>query len=211
MRAVFFCLVLLFGGIARAEAVTCSPIDETLRRAVQSQRAGLSERVLQLAMNAYGRAVCQGAARRPVLGVIDYTLPSERPRLWVFDLENGRRLFHERVAHGKNSGARWARQFSNRADSLMTSLGVFITGGAYQGRHGASLRLDGLDPGINDRARSRAIVIHGARYVDDAFVQAHGRVGRSWGCPAVPDEKADAIIAALREGAVLFSWHSSLP
>ncbi|MGB7738079.1 MAG: murein L,D-transpeptidase catalytic domain family protein, partial [Steroidobacteraceae bacterium] len=119
------------------------------------------------------------------LAVIDYSLPSTQPRLWVFDLERGRLLFQELVAHGRNTGDTTAERFSNAEGSHMSSIGLFKTLQPYYGNNGYSLRLSGLDPGFNDNALARAIVMHGAPYVSEAIAERLGRLGRSWGCPAL--------------------------
>lgn len=167
----------------------------------------LDPAVLGRGLRAHARVAGAGPALRPLLAVIDYSLPSSARRLWVFDLERATLLFHERVAHGRGSGVETSTVFSNAARSHATSLGVFVTGEVYVGRHGKSLRLDGLEPGVNDAARARAIVVHGASYVTDAFVAAHGRAGRSHGCPAVNPAVAPRLIDALARGAVLFAYY----
>ena len=138
--------------------------------------------------------------------VIDYSRPSTEQRLWVFDLVDNTMLFKELVAHGKNTGADAATRFSNTPGSLQTSLGVFVTADIYRGEHGKSLRLDGLEAGFNDRARERAIVIHGADYVDQEHATQQGRLGRSWGCPALRPAVTPAVIDAIAGGAVVFAW-----
>ncbi|GDX80355.1 hypothetical protein LBMAG42_21660 [Deltaproteobacteria bacterium] len=139
--------------------------------------------------------------------VIDYSLPSTAPRLWVIDLGTDAVVYQSRVAHGRNSGEDLANSFSNRSGSLQTSLGVFRTAETYQGQHGLSLRLDGLEPGFNDAARSRSIVIHGADYVSDSFVAEHGRAGRSWGCPALPETVIHKLVPAIAGGQLLIAWY----
>jgi hypothetical protein len=139
-----------------------------------------------------------------LLTIIDYTRPSTEKRLFVIDLVNGRLLFHTLVAHGKNSGLNIANSFSNTSNSLQSSLGFYTTGEPYLGKHGYSLRLDGLETGINDHARERAIVIHGAPYVSEDFIEAYGRLGRSWGCPALPTQLAGKIIDLIKNGSCLY-------
>jgi hypothetical protein len=141
------------------------------------------------------------------LAVIDYSLPSTQPRLWVFDVVNGRLLFQELVAHGRNTGERLAQRFSNVEGSKMSSLGLYQTAETYQGSNGYSLRLRGLDAGFNDNALSRAIVMHGAPYVSQAIAERVGRIGRSWGCPAVRQEVARTVIDTLKGGALLFAYY----
>jgi hypothetical protein len=163
--------------------------------------------VLELALRAHDCAVRSGELSSPILAVIDFARPSTERRLWVLDVEQGTTLHHERVAHGRGSGELHATRFSNEHGTKQSSLGLFRAGEVYHGQWGRSLRLDGLEPGVNDRARERAIVMHGADYATEAFAKRHGRLGRSWGCPAVDPAVADAVIDALREGAGLFAYH----
>ena len=170
--------------------------------------AGVSPDVLELALNATSCATTSGAIEAPpTLTVIDYSRPSVEPRLWVFDLVTGDLLFKELVAHGRNTGDNLATKFSNNIDSRQTSLGLFVTDDPYVGSNGYSLRLDGLDVGFNDRARDRAIVMHGAPYVDAQFAAAQGRIGRSWGCPALRTAVASQVIDRIRGGSVIFSYY----
>ena len=171
--------------------------------------AGVSAEVLDLALTATSCAAASGAidAAPPTLTVIDYSLPSTEPRLWVFDLATGDLLFKELVAHGKNTGDNLATKFSNQMDSRQTSLGLFVTDDPYVGSNGYSLRLDGLDVGFNDRARDRAIVMHGAPYVDSQLAASQGRIGRSWGCPALRTAIAAKVIDRIRGGSVIFSYY----
>ncbi len=141
------------------------------------------------------------------LAVIDYSLPSTQPRLWIFDVVRGRLLHQELVAHGRNTGERLAERFSNVEGSKMSSLGLYQTAETYYGSNGYSLRLRGLDAGFNDNALSRAIVMHGAPYVSAAIAERLGRIGRSWGCPAVRPEVARTVIDTLKGGALLFAYY----
>jgi hypothetical protein len=163
--------------------------------------------VLDLALQAYRCGRTLGYIERPLLTVIDYSLPSTARRLWVIDVERNAVLFHERVAHGQNSGEDRAMAFSNRPGSNQSSLGLFRTEDTYMGHHGLALHLAGLEPGINDRARERQIVMHGADYVSDGFISAHGRLGRSWGCPAVAVEISARVIDQIRDGSALFAYY----
>ncbi len=182
------------------------PLDATVER-LAAHAPGLRRDVLRLALEARLAALARGLAKRTdVLTVIDYSLPSTERRLWVFDVRSGEMLFHELVAHGKNTGENFARRFSNREGSLETSLGLFRTVGTYAGRNGYSLALDGLEPGFNDRAADRAVVMHGAPYVSAAFAAVHGRLGRSWGCPALSQEVAARVIDTIKGGSLLFSY-----
>ena len=169
---------------------------------------GPGRRVLDAALAAYNEAAQDGTLARPdLLTVIDYTRPSTERRLWVLDLARGRVLFHELVAHGKNSGENLARFFSNAHGSLKTSLGLFVTETPYVGRNGYSLRLRGLDRGVNDNALDRAIVMHGASYVSAAIAAKLGRLGRSWGCPALAPEVAQRVIDVIRDGTPVFAYY----
>jgi hypothetical protein len=168
----------------------------------------LDRGVLELALAAKAWAEANGAGRRnDVLTVIDYSLPSTEPRLWVFDVERNRLLFRELVAHGRGSGDNFAARFSNVDGTHESSLGIFRTGDTYGGKNGYSLRLHGLEPGTNDQAFARTIVMHGAWYVSREQAERHGRIGRSWGCPAVPVAMAKPIIDAIRGGSLLFAYY----
>jgi hypothetical protein len=169
---------------------------------------GLNHDVLALALRAAARAVERGDAASPsTLTVIDFSKASTEKRMWVIDVKTHAVLFHEYVAHGRGTGENFASAFSNVPESNRSSLGLFRTGEAYIGKHGLSLRLDGLEPGINDRARERAIVIHGADYVNPVTAAAQGRLGRSLGCPAVRPEIAPALIQAVKGGGLLFAYY----
>lgn len=142
-----------------------------------------------------------------ILSVIDYSRPSTMPRLWVFDVAKRQLLFHEWVAHGRNSGDNLATSFSNVSGSLKSSLGTFVTGSTYSGQNGYSLRLTGVDGAFNDNAESRAIVIHGAAYVNPALAHSQGRIGRSYGCPAVRPAVARQLIDTIRDRSVVFAYY----
>lgn len=164
--------------------------------------------VFEMALAAASCAVASGAVEVPgTLTVIDYSLPSSQKRLWVYDLKTRALLYEELVAHGQGSGANLATKFSNQPESHQTSLGLFVADETYVGKNGYSLRLDGLDKGVNDRARDRAIVMHGAPYVSSAFVKANGRLGRSHGCPAVSDLVARPLIDRVKRGGLVFAYY----
>ena len=164
--------------------------------------------ILKLALGATNCAIRQDLVEKPeTLTVIDYSKPSTEPRLWVLDLTNGNVLFEERVAHGQGSGDNLATKFSNNPDSHQSSLGLFLTGDTYSGKHGYSLRLHGLEPGVNDRAMERAIVIHGASYVSGASVATLGRLGRSWGCPALATGIIRPVIDRIKGGSLMFAYY----
>ena len=169
---------------------------------------GLAPDVLSLAVGAVSCAVTSGDIETPrTLTVIDYSLPSTTPRLWVFDVASGRMLFKELVAHGRNTGDNMATAFSDILNSRQTSLGLFVTGDTYVGSNGYSLRMQGLEPGFNGNAMDRAIVMHGAPYVDATMAKRQGRLGRSWGCPALREAVARDVIDTVRGGGVIFSYY----
>jgi hypothetical protein len=204
-------LAVLAGGkalVARGESAVVPWTDPSLADALSLQSGALNPRVLQLALRAVSCAASATDAARPtVLTLIDYSRPSTERRLWVLDLAARRVLFEETVAHGKNTGDNLARLFSNVPGSLQSSLGLYLTGSTYTGRNGYSLRLFGLEPGVNDRALERAIVVHGADYVEPGTARRLGRLGRSWGCPAVPRRVAQALIDTIKGGSFLFAYY----
>lgn len=197
-------MMALAGGTTAARAETApQELVETLTRLAPAA----NPKVIRLALEATACAAANGVGQPDRLAVIDYSRPSTERRLWVFDLAKRRLMFEELVAHGKNTGDNYARSFSNKMNSLATSIGLFRTLEPYQGSNGYSLRMDGLDPGFNDNALKRAIVIHGAPYVAPSFAEAHGRLGRSWGCPAVRAAVAQKIIDVLKGGQFVFSYY----
>lgn len=143
-------------------------------------------------------------SNKEIITIIDYTKPSTEERLFIIDLKEKELLYKTLVAHGKNTGLNLAVDFSNTASSLKSSPGFYTTAETYNGKHGYSLRLDGLEAGINDNARQRAIVIHGANYVSTSFIKAHNRLGRSWGCPAVPAQLSKEMIDVIKGGSFLY-------
>lgn len=148
-------------------------------------------------------------SEKTLLTVIDFSLPSHQPRLWVIDLAAQRVLFHSLVAHGVNSGLHYAEKFSNKEGSYQSSLGFYITGETYQGKHGLSLYLDGQEGKFNSNARKRAVVMHAADYVSEAHIAKMGRIGRSQGCPAIPEHLAEDIISTIKGGTCLYIYHPS--
>jgi hypothetical protein len=151
----------------------------------------------------------QGKINNNYLTIVDYSMSSKSDRLWVIDMDENKVIFHTLVAHGKNSGEDYANSFSNTIDSNKSSLGFFTTGETYIGQHGLSLKLDGLENGINDKARQRAIVVHGADYVSKNFISEHNRLGRSQGCPALPNGLSKKIIQTIKNKSCLFIYYPS--
>lgn len=180
--------------------------DTALLGELRVQAPDADPKVLALALEARDCAK-DAAPDAERLAVIDYSRPSTEPRLWVFDLAARKLLFAEHVAHGRGSGENLATAFSNRNGSHQSSLGLFVTAETYQGGNGYSLRMDGLEPGVNDAARDRLIVMHGAPYVDPLAAALQGRLGRSFGCPAVRPEVAREVIDTLKQGQLLFAYY----
>lgn len=163
--------------------------------------------VISMALSALDCALSDGMSPARNLTLIDYSLVSTQPRLWVFDLVTGKLLFHELVAHGMKTGEKFARNFSNTNGSHQTSLGLFRTKETYIGANGYSLRMEGLEEGFNDKAMERAIVFHGADYVDLKLAQKLGYLGRSHGCPAVRRGIAKKVIDTIKGDQFLFSYY----
>jgi hypothetical protein len=187
-----------------------TPRVETVERSdwPAASRGGIDPRVFSLALDAASCAVRSRAVTAPAtLTVIDYSKPSTEKRLWVYDLARRQVLYEELVAHGQGSGANLATAFSNTPESRQSSLGLFVTEGTYIGQNGYSLRLNGLDRGFNDRARERAIVMHGAPYVSAGVASSRGRLGRSWGCPALREAIAREVIDRVKGGSLVFAYY----
>lgn len=142
-----------------------------------------------------------------VLTIIDFSRSANEDRFYLIDLLEGKLLLKSLVAHGRNTGMEYAIKFSNKPESYQSSLGFFLTGEAYTGEHGLSLRLDGAEKMINDNARKRAIVIHGAEYVSQSFMDAYGRIGRSLGCPALPVEAISKVVNTIKNGSCIFAYY----
>jgi len=148
------------------------------------------------------------STEKEIISICDFNLPSTENRLWIIDLAKKKVLYNTHVAHGQGSGDDMANAFSNKFDSHQSSLGFYVTTETYNGEHGTSLRLQGMDQGFNDAALDRGIVVHGAKYVSNKFIAGNERLGRSWGCPAVPNELSLPIINTIKDGTCLFIYHT---
>lgn len=151
----------------------------------------------------------KGMVKKDILTIIDFSLSSNSKRLWVIDMATNTILFHSLVAHGRNTGEEYATSFSNENSSFKSSLGFYATGEIYNGKHGMSLKLDGLEKGVNDNARIRGVVVHAADYVSTSFIKNNKRLGRSQGCPALPEELTKEIINIIKNKSCLFIYHPS--
>ncbi|MCD8513045.1 MAG: murein L,D-transpeptidase catalytic domain family protein [Nitrincola sp.] len=197
-----FLASLIFSSTASAQFLPHYLTDKLAIKAPE-----LNKQVLNKALLSMQCATNNGLPSADRLAVIDFSLPSTEKRLWIFDLANHELLLEELVAHGNNTGDKYATDFSNIVGSHQSSIGLFRTQESYFGRHGYSLRLDGLEPGVNDNARERAIVIHAADYVDPEWIERYGRIGRSQGCPAVRPEVVDQVVDNLKDGQFLFTFY----
>ena len=161
------------------------------------------------AMEGYFQLKERGIVQKDILTLVDYSLSSNENRLWVIDLKNNIILYQSLVSHGRNSGNEFAAKFSDKPESYQSSLGFFVTGETYYGKHGYSLRLDGLEKGVNSNARARAIVVHGADYVSEKFAKQNGRLGRSLGCLALKQGLTKEVIDTIKDKSCLFVYYPS--
>ena len=189
-----------------AEATGVEYYGNMLYDSLHLSEMGMKKDALRYAYKGQQNLLKKGKISNPdILTVCDFTQPSDSKRFYIIDVRNFKVLLNTYVAHGKNSGQLYANRFSNRPSSLASSLGFYITKGTYFGKHGLSLKLAGQDRGFNDRAESRAIVVHGATYIGDEWLG--GKMGRSFGCPAVPLRMANKVIDLIKNGTCLFIYH----
>lgn len=163
----------------------------------------------QQAAEAYTNLKNKGLVQKELLTIIDFSLSANTKRLWVIDMATNEVKFHSLVSHGRNTGEEFATSFSNAAESFKSSLGLYLTAEVYSGKHGLSLKLDGLEKGVNDHARARGIVMHAADYVSESFIKNNQRLGRSQGCPAVPSSISKEIINLIKNKSCFFIYHPS--
>lgn len=175
--------------------------------ALDLEAKGLSRSTFDLAVKGFQKLKEQGKVKNSKLSIVDFSKASTEKRLYVIDLENQKLLFNTMVAHGKNTGTLMATNFSNNNSSNQSSLGFYVTAETYNGKHGLSMRLDGVEAGLNNNARERAIVMHAADYVNEGFAKSMGFIGRSWGCPAVSPKDNGPIVNAISNGSVLFIYN----
>ncbi|RYD75179.1 MAG: murein L,D-transpeptidase catalytic domain family protein [Sphingobacteriales bacterium] len=168
---------------------------------------GLSEEAFIHAVNGYENLKNSGKLlNQRIISIADFSLPSNRKRLFIIDIEKCKLLFNTYVAHGQNTGKEYATAFSNRPESFQSSPGFYVTSGTYNGKNGYSMYLNGMEYGINHLAHQRAIVMHGADYVSEGFIRAQGYLGRSHGCPAVPEKLNKPIIEKIKNGSCFFIY-----
>jgi len=206
MRSIFFSLALFVCAFALPAHATTQK--DNLQTSLLSQTHGLKPELLDKALKAHDIAQQQGLLKQPnVLTVIDFSLPSHQKRLWTFNLSDRKLLYYEWVAHGKDSGDDMTVHFSNDMASIMSSVGAYVTDQTYIGKNGYSLRLRGLEKGFNDNIYPRAVVLHGAWYVNEQMIKLYGRLGRSYGCPAVRKEISKQLIDAVKNGSMIFAYY----
>jgi hypothetical protein len=167
----------------------------------------IDKKVLELAVKAYNKAIRNGYGKNEHLTIVDYSMPSTERRMWVIDMRNKSVVHNTHVAHGIGSGQNYAYRFSNRPGSGMSSLGVFLTGGMYNGKFGRSLVLHGLEDKFNSNAMRRRIVMHKAHYVDEHVISKIGRLGRSLGCLALNTKIADKVMQTIKDGSLIFCYY----
>ncbi len=198
-------------GIFAGSAAQAKPLDwapfERVVRAIHAQAPNLSAAAISTAVHAYLRVRERRLTDKTLVTIVDYSVASDRRRLAVADVRTGKVLFYTYVAHGKGSGLKYATRFSNRPGTDASSLGVYLTGTTYYGKHGYSLRLHGLDPRFNGAAYRRDIVVHSAWYVSRAFARTHGRMGRSWGCFALSRKVEGAVVRLISGATVLVGYY----
>jgi L,D-transpeptidase catalytic domain len=175
---------------------------------IHLEKTGLKKEVFEYALKGYEELAEQNKINRTgILTICDFSQSSRRKRMYVVDLENYKLLMQTHVAHGKNSGREYATRFSNKPESLQSSLGFYVTRTTYYGGHGLALTIDGMEPGINDKARRRKIVVHGSDYVGNDYLRFSKYIGRSFGCPAVPAKQSRKIINTIKNGTCFFIYH----
>lgn len=195
---------------------SASPIENTNSMVSKSAASAFYERIkssginneaFELGLNGYYRLMARGVLKnKNYLTIADMSLSANEERLYVIDVKQQKILFHTFVAHGMESGEEYATKFSNIESSHQTSLGFYKISETYDGKHGLSIRLDGLEKS-NNLARDRAIVIHQADYVSREFIARNGRLGRSFGCPALPEENYEDIVNTIKDGSCLFIYY----
>ncbi len=190
------------------DSLLFTPEIKSVYDSLQLNLKGLSREAFDYAKKGLDQLAAQGRLmNQSIISIVDFSLPSTEKRLFVIDLNHYKILFNTLVAHGRNSGKEMAFAFSNQHSSFKSSPGFYTTAETYMGKNGLSLRLQGLENGINDNALERGIVIHGADYVNAGLANAQGYIGRSQGCPAVPVREAFPIINKIKNGTLLFIYH----
>ncbi|PZR28978.1 MAG: hypothetical protein DI535_04510 [Citrobacter freundii] len=198
-----------FAAFSRSSTDSLSPSMpvKSVYDSLHLEAIGLSRQAFEYAQKGWNKLFSEGKLNNSsVLAIADFSQPSSNKRLYILDLKEYKILFQTLVAHGRNSGKELATSFSNSSSSYKSSPGFYVTGETYTGKHGYSLKLNGVEKGINDNAYNRAIVVHGADYVDERYVSSQGYIGRSQGCPAVPEKEAQPIINTIKDNTCFFIY-----
>jgi hypothetical protein len=209
LALIFLALLATVSGFSKHKITHKRVLSEenNLYEELQLKEIGLNSTAFKLALKGWNELQTQSKIKTKVLSIMDLSQSSKAKRLYVIDMEKKSLLFNTYAAHGRNSGQEFATSFSNTLNSLKSSLGFYLTEETYKGAHGLSLRLQGIEDGINDIAEQRGIVIHGASYVSETFIHKNGRLGRSHGCPAVAEELCEPIINAIKGGSCFFMYY----
>lgn len=208
MRTLILLLVFLTSALSASARTPITILSETrlVYHSIDFGEDMPDIETFALALQGYQKLVLKGKISNPKLSIIDFNRSANEKRLWVIDMEKKEVLYHTLVAHGRNSGQEFAQSFSNASGSFQSSLGFYLTAFKYNGKHGNSLKLYGLEKNINDAAFDRGIVIHGADYVSEQFIKNNGRLGRSLGCPAVPEDVCSNLVNSIQDGSCLFIY-----
>ena len=194
--------------VRRSTTTVLSEEAKVMYESLRLKSSGLSRKVFEYAWKGYKKLLGNGQVRNgEVLSICDFSQSSRRKRLYVIDLHTKKLLVNTYVAHGRNSGGEYAQRFSNNPDSHQSSLGFYVTRNTYFGGHGLSLKIDGVERGINDNANERNIVVHGSDYLGDGFLKGNAYNGRSFGCPAIPSNCTPKVINTIKDGSCLFIYH----
>ena len=209
MKQFLLCILFLVAGVFTGSSHNSNntPVGIADQLSYISSQYNINQEAIQMAVAGYQKLRSLGKlANLQYLTIADFSKPSNEERLFIIDMQLMQVVVKSLVAHGRNSGTKMAHQFSNQLSSFQSSLGFYITGSIYKGKHGASLELNGVEKGINDQAKERAIVIHGADYVSNKLIQQQGYIGRSLGCPAVPNNQVATIINTIKGASCLFIY-----
>lgn len=206
---MIYTFIILFWSINNPATVSHEEVEEINISQQLYHEIGnpsLSYEAFDLAYHGWIKLKDSISIKNNIITLIDFSQPSTSKRFYLIDINKREIIYQNYVAHGKNSGMLNAKKFSNIIHSNQSSLGFFKTGETYYGKHGLSLKLDGLENGINDMARKRHIVIHKANYAEETFIKKHGRLGRSFGCPAIPADNYQFVINKIKDGSLLFIY-----
>ena len=212
IKSILFFVLLLSSRPNISKINECKQLtvvaETSLYKQLQLAELGLNQKVFDEALTGWNSLMkTKHLEKSNLLSIADMSQSSNAKRLYVIDIANKKVLFNTYVAHGRNSGEEFASSFANKNNSYKSSLGFYVTGNIYQGTHGTSMRLKGVEQGINDIAEQRGIVMHGASYVSESFIQQTGRLGRSQGCPAVPEKLCKPIVDIIKEGSCFFMFY----